>query len=242
MAASKWKRFADELEGDLPRLSCERRWGLLLRVLEEWDRTDLKEHLSRDTRKTIRERIKKLNIVAKRARHLSEALEKLDEKDRSAIMFQIIGPDTLSTGAGTLSLEERSKVNREKWADQTRRLTELKPYLLSLGSVEPKEIWKLKSSRRPPNLTAYLVLQDAAAIFEWLTGVTATRQVDRDDGTETGPFFQFAETLWPVIFEKRAPSLSNSLKNWAEWRSDYNERSALIDSIASRHPAWGIFE
>jgi hypothetical protein len=215
---------------DLPKPLCTRRCELLPRVLQEWDRTTLREHLSRGSRAKIRERIKKLDSVTELARLLREALEKLDDVERSVIVLQMIKAEP--------STEE---VRREEYDYRMARLFLLSEYLAKLGGVHPREIWKPQRGQ-PPNITAYLVLQDAAAIFEWLMGMMATREVDRDDGSETGSFFRFASILWPIVFGKGTTGLPSAMKNWAQWRSQYNERSALIANIALRHPAWGIFK
>jgi hypothetical protein len=126
---------------------------------------------------------------------------------------------------------------RNKFAelDQHSRL------LAQLATINPKAFWK-KGPGGPRNVKSYLVLQDAAAIYEWITGETATRNVDRDRGTDVSPFFQFASVLWPIIFEKDIRGLKAAMKNWAKWRKDHDERSVLVVNIALRHPDWGLFE
>jgi hypothetical protein len=223
----QWERCAESVRCVLPKPLCMPRCELLPQVLLEWDRSALEEHLSREPRAHIRKRIKKLDTVTKLARLLQEALDKLERVDRSAIVLQMI-----RAGRG---IEE---VNWKELAHRIARLEWLSEYLAKVGGVQTSEIWKLRPGQ-PPNLAPYLVLQDAAAIFEWLTGVKATRHVDRDNYTETGPFFQFASILWPIIFKKGTAGLPAAMKNWAEWRSEHNERSALIANIAARHPGWG---
>ena len=120
-------------------------------------------------------------------------------------------------------------------------LNQRSDYLAKLATIKPTEFWKFTRGQ-PRNVPAYLVLQDAAEIFEWLTRIKATREVSRDNGTETGPFFQFASILWPTIFGNGVAGLPAAIKNWAKWRSAYNEQSALIANLARRHPTWGIFE
>jgi hypothetical protein len=165
------------------------------------------------------------------AGQLLNALNAIKEHDRTAIIAQMIN-------AEGRRLKDISRVDLE---DQARRLEEELHFLAKLASISPKKYWNVRRGG-PRNLAAYLVLQDAAAIFEWFSGRRAARGVDRIDGTETGPFFRFASALWPVVFGKGAAGLSAALKNWALGRSRYSEQSALIANIALRHPTWGIFE
>jgi hypothetical protein len=136
-------------------------------------------------------------------------------------------------------------VSRYKVEMLKRRLEEERSFLARLAAIAPKG-WRTPSkSGQPRNYTAYLVLQDAAAIFEWFSGKKAARGVNRDDhGTrgETGPFFRFASVLWRLVFGRGIHGLPSAMKNWAQWRSHYKERSALIANINFRHPTWGIFK
>jgi len=63
----------------LPKGIDQRRLDLLPLVLNEWSRTDLREHLSRDTPATKRKRDAQLTKVEKYATHLRQALEALDQ-------------------------------------------------------------------------------------------------------------------------------------------------------------------
>jgi hypothetical protein len=227
---SEWQRCAEALQCVLPKPRCTRRCKLLPKILKEWARADLKEHLSRESRADIRKRIKRLDTVTKLARQLQEALDRLEQVDRSAIVLQMIRAEH-----GTEEISRDELIHREALLEW------LSDYLARVGGVQSAEIWK-RGLGQPANISAYLVLQDAAAIFEWLTGVQATREVDRDNHTETGPFFQFASILWPVIFRKGTAGLPAAMKNWAAWRKKYNERSALIVNIAARRPRWGLLK
>jgi len=128
-----------------------------------------------------------------------------------------------------------------EFSDQRARLTQEVDYLVKLGAITPNEHLQ-QSSGQPRNIVAYKVMLDAAAMFEWLTGTQPTREVDRIEGTETGPFFQFASILWPAVFRKGVAGLPAAMKNWATARSEHNEQSALIANINLRHPTWGVFE
>jgi hypothetical protein len=109
--------------------------------------------------------------------------------------------------------------------------------------MTPEVFWPPLKGPRPPTITANHVLQDAAAIFEWLTKTVATRETDRDTHSEKkSAFFRFASILWPVVFRKGTAGLPSAIKNWAGWRKEFGEHSPLIKNIALRHPTWGIFE
>ena len=58
--------------GSLPKGIDQRRLDLLPLVLNEWSRTDLREHLSRDIPATKRKRDAQLTKVGKYATHLRE--------------------------------------------------------------------------------------------------------------------------------------------------------------------------
>ena len=231
MVFSQWEQLAGALLKVLPRTTCARRRELLPHILEEWSCTDLREYFSRDSRAITQGRIKKLKTVKEKAQQLGEALNKLDEHDRGAVLAQMI----LADGRRV------EDISRADFTDRTARLEQEPDFLAKLGAIAPEEFWKFGPGQ-PPNLCAYLVLQDVAAIFEWLTGVRAARQVDRIEGSDAGPFFLFARLLWPAIFGNGVRGLSAALKNWAEWSSRYGERSALIANMDLRHRAWGVFQ
>jgi hypothetical protein len=203
-----WKQVAEALERTFPKPLPQKRCELLPRILDEWGRTDLRRHLSRESREIIRERIKRLKRVKARACRLSDALSEIDKLDQRTILVQMI----IAEG------RRLENVSRTEFSDRQ----------------APRG--------HPRNIAAYQVLQDAAAIFEWLTDARATRAVDRIKAIETGPFFRFASILWPVVFKKGVAGLSAAIKNWAAARSKYNERSALIANIAMRYPTWGVFD
>jgi hypothetical protein len=226
-----WKQVAEALERTFRKPPPQQRKELLPRILEEWGRTDLRRHLSRESRAIIRERIKRLEKIKSRARQLSDLLNEIDKMDQRNILAQMI----IAEG------RRPENVSRTEFSDRTARLSQEVDYLAKLGGIKLPKHW-LVSRGHPPNIAAYQVLQDAAAIFEWLTDTRATRVVDRIKETETGPFFRFASILWPVVFRKGVAGLPAAMKNWAAWRSKYNEQSALIANIAMRYPTWGVFD
>jgi hypothetical protein len=229
--APDWKQVAEALVRILPKPLPQHRRELLPRILEEWGRGDLREHLSRESRAMIRERINRLEKVKASARQLSDALDKLDECDQTTILIEMI----IAEG------KRFNDVSRNEFSLRQARLSQAFDYLGKLRAIAPKEYWQ-SSPGRPRNIAAYLVLQDIAAIFEWLTHTRATRAVDRIEAIETGPFFPFASILWRIVFRKGLAGLPAAMKNWAAGRSKYNERSPLVANIALRHPTWRVFE
>ena len=226
-----WQRLSDDLTHSLPKPPRKRQLKLLQQILREWSTTDLREHLSGESRAIIHCRIKRLENIKENARQLSEGLKKIDDDEKAAILAQMI----IAEGRRV------EDVSRVEFEDRSSRLTDCHLFLVHLAAIAPKEFWKLGPGH-PPNIPAYLVLQDAAAIFEWLTRKKATRVVGRIDNFESGPFLRFASILWPVVFKKDTDGLPAAMKKWARWRSKYDERSALIVNIALRHPEWGIFK
>ena len=220
--------FSDETIAEIEKtldlqLSSIRR-ERLKRILLEWGCTDLVEHLSREPRPILKKRVNRLEKVKKHGRELSKALSALEDKDLDGLLWR------------------GHYVSKTEYQRQRERLVEVSQFIANLGTIKPEAFWRLKGPR-PPTITAYLVLQDAASIFEWLTETSATREVDRDTHSEkNSPFFRFASILWPVVFGKGTTGLPSAIKNWAGWRREFGEHSPLISNIALRHPTWGVFE
>jgi hypothetical protein len=219
--------FSDEIIAEIERALDlnlpEIRNELLKRIFLEWGHVDLLEHLSREPRSILKKRIDRLVLVKTHARELSKALGALEPEDLGGLVWK------------------GKHVNNTEYKRQLERLAEVSQFIVELDTIAPEVFWPLKGPR-PPTITAYLVLQDAAAIFEWLTHTMATREVDRETGSEKSPFFRFASILWPVVFGKGIIGLPSAIQNWASWRKKYGEHSALITNIALRYPTWGILE
>jgi hypothetical protein len=221
----------------LPKGINQRRLDLLPLVLNEWSRTDLREHLSLESRATVRERYDQLTKIGKRANELRQALEAIDQRGMSWIAQEI-------------GREEGSPpftVSHERFAEMKERLREEGEFLLKLATATPRLTEEIKKEiehlgrKRPRNIRAYLVMKDLAAIFEWLTDGKATRVVSRTDYTETGPFWRFAESVWQVAFGTTR-GLKFAMKNWAEARKSYHEHSSFLYNLPLRRPEWRIFE
>ena len=221
------KAIADSL----PEPQSKQRQQLLPRILREWARSDLPVTLWMESREVTNKRVKRMEVLRRSAGKLLNALNAIEEHDRFSIIAQMI----IAEGS------RPRDVGRVEFDNRTRRLEEEFHFLSILAAISPKKYWNIKKGQ-PRNITAYLVLQDAAEIFEWFSGRRPTREVDRDDGTETGPFFRFASSVWPVVFGKGVAGLPAAMKNWGPTRERYGERSPVIANIDLRHPAWGVFE
>jgi hypothetical protein len=119
------------------------------------------------------------------------------------------------------------------------RINDESAFLAKLAAAAPAA-WR-RGRGRPRNITAYFVMNDIAAIYEWVTKMEATREVDRVSNKDSGPFWQFATTIWCVVFGGTT-GLSAAMKNWAGYRRKYGERSALMANLAIRNRAWRLFE
>jgi hypothetical protein len=214
----------------LPKGIDQRRLDLLPWFLNEWSRTYLREHLSRDTAATKRKRDAQLTKVGKYATHLRQALEAIDQRDKSWIA-QEIGREE---GSSLFS------VSRERHAEMEERLRQEDDFLRKLAAATLTLIEEDKPGPGGPrNIRAYLVMMDLVAIFEWLTGRKATREVDRDLGKDTGPFWHFAAAVWPHVFGEGRYGLSAAMKNWKKWHSRYGEESPFVRNMAMSHPDMG---
>jgi hypothetical protein len=174
-----WEQAAEAIVRILPKPLSQHRCELLPRILEEWGSTDLPHHLARESRVIIRKRIEMLKKVKSSAHQLSDALKKLDTRDQTTLLMQM----TIAEGKSILD------VSPAQFSDQQARLSQEIDYLEMLGAIRPTELLEV-SRGQPRNIIAYKVLQDAAAIFEWLTETQATREVDRTDGTETRTYLK----------------------------------------------------
>lgn len=181
------ERAVELIKASLPAEIDQRRIDLLPLVLNEWGCTDLHEHLSRDIPATKRKRDAHLTKVGKYATHLRQALEAIDQPGKSWIAQEI--------GREEGSPPFPFNVSHERRAEMKERLRQEDDFLRKLTAATATIIEEDKRGRgQPRNIRAYLVMKDLAAIFEWLTDRKATRGVDRIDHTETGQFWQFADS------------------------------------------------
>src|SRR5262245_19538384 len=228
------ERAIEQIRASLPKGIDQRRLDLLPQVLNEWSRTDLREHLSREARATSRKRYAQLTKVGKCATHLRQAFEALDLRGWVWIAQEI--------GREEGSPPFPFTVSRERHAEMEERRRQEHDFLRKLAAATQTLIEEDKRGRgQPRNIRAYLVMLDLAAIFELLTDRKAARGVDRTDHTETGPFWSFAESVWQVVFGTTR-GLTAAMKKWAEARKLYHEHSSFLLNLPLRRPEWGIFE
>jgi len=210
-----------------------RKLQLLPRILRDWAANDLAEILDTENSETHRARIKRLHALAHCASGLLDALGVINKSDDD---FWVIH-EMAKAKSGRLIPQNRNQLKK--------RLDEERAFLeeLSSASKAALAIWK-KGKGHPRNIKTSLVIRDIAALFHWLTGNRATRQVSRDDGSPTGPFWDFAAALWPIIFGEGDDGLQAAMKNLEKARRNKlkGTLSPVLANIAMRHPTWRVFE
>jgi hypothetical protein len=112
----------------LPKDIDQRRLDLLPQVLDEWSRTELREHLSRESRATVRTRNNRLKKVKNCATRLRQALEAIDQRGMSWIAQEI----------GREEGHELFSVSHEKLTEMKERLREEGEFLLKLAAATPR--------------------------------------------------------------------------------------------------------
>src|SRR5262249_6230950 len=154
-----------------------------------WSVHYLPEHLSRESCATVRKRFASILKLGKRAKEFRQSLDATDPRARAWIAL-------------VMAREQGSLSSLEKVAEIEEQLTQERDFHSNLAAATTKLMEEKPPSLRSRNIRAYLVMMDLAAIFEWLTYRKATREVDRNCGKETGPFWDFAATVWPSVFGK----------------------------------------
>jgi hypothetical protein len=213
----------------LPEDIDQGRAALLPSIIKEWNANILPEYSWSKPPANIKDRVRRTKSVGVKAEQLLKALKALDGRDRFAIAFAIAKSEERKFSA-------MSKAEHELLL---RRISDEIAFLRILRQAA-LQAWKRKRGG-PRNITAYLFLQDAAALFEWLTDKKATRGVDRIDNSETGPFWRVVSVLWPLMIGTKG-GLPSAMKNWAAARNKFGERSALMANMHLRHPTWGVFK
>lgn len=210
----------------LPNDVDPRRLELLPQILREWARVDLPDHFSWESAASQRQRHARLTKVGKIAASLLRATEDLDERDRWHLVARIGNTE------GQPFHQAASDENR-------RRLDEGFEFIATIAGAAGKPLSRPRRGQ-PRNIPAYLVTQDLAAIYEYLTQNEATRIVDRTSHAECGPFYDFVAAIWPVVFGQGDHGLAAAIRNWAPWW--HCEKSPVIANIGLRHPECGIFK
>jgi hypothetical protein len=225
--------FVQRLADSLPQPLTPSRRELLPLILCEWSNNELQRRLSWPSSAMLQERRESLKALAKCARRF---LKEVDKGNR---------PRDADVAWAMLSDSWPSVSFVDDLAAQTKRLEDLFHCLRDIAAILP-----LGKAGGPKKIHPYLVLQDAAAIFEWYSGRKAARGVrvkqhgesGKARATEGGPFHRFASVLWPALFGDGTHGLPAAMKNWASWRDKHGERSALMANIDLRHREWGVFD
>ena len=221
----------------LPGCTDDRKRQLVPMILAEWGRIDIGEYLSLPLSQQVRAEHGALEKVASCANKLARALSSLGPGSRSAVAYHL---SKGKVGAET-ALEWYYGIR-----DTDRRLGEMPARLDRLSAAVTATAVEWGSPRpRRGSAIHYLILKDLAAIFEFATEQWSGRRVHTDAhvdaGQDYGPFWHFANTIWPMVFGS-TNGLSYAVKFWAKARERHGEGSAVIANMDLRHPEWRIFE
>jgi len=140
---------------------------LLPRVLREWVEVDLADYASQEaSRASAPDRPDRCRRVARRSEELLNAID------------AVIEADDLGLIAVELGRADESIPMREKYGHFSQKLMDHRDFLNHLqAAVESLQNQLKRGPGQPRNMTAYLVLLDLAAIFKWVTGIKARREV-----------------------------------------------------------------
>jgi len=186
-------------------------------MLDYWCEYTLPNHKFM-SEKPSAEAIKRLKGVSKALIALNASIAALDKEDVQFGIFPLV-------------LERTSSWRRSNIDEVT---DEVFQALALLSSFESSIAHSIKpKAGRPRNSFGYLVVLDLAAIFEWFTGTDATRQVDRINGLEIGPFRKFVESAWSEVIEPKRKTPEASFKNWAANKAI--EKSKKSNRPSSKH-------
>lgn len=229
-------KFSDReiklIQRSLPNAIPARKLRLLPLILQAWGCSVLPEHLFDEPIAVARKRSKQLQSVAGLATELSSALQAVKSNGDQFLIIR----EMLSASGTPIQTGARKGLEN--------RIAQECAFLDELASAANLSLASSKMGRgRPNNIPASLVIMDLAAIFTWLTGRTATRQVSRDNGDPAGPFWNFAAAIWPVIFGKGDDGLQAAIKKLAAARAKkLSTKSPVLHNMAISHPEWRIFD
>jgi hypothetical protein len=203
---------------------------LLPMVLREWAATDLQEHLAREPKESIAQRIEHLESIARAYADAADLLESLDERGLIGLKLTMTNSPGAVASEGERFDEASGVIQREP--DRLRQI--------AVAARGASKIWR-RARGRPRNLVGNWILLDLAEIYEWLVGQEASRRTNREEGVDTGPFWDFASAVWPIVFGSD-DGLSHGLKSWASYRKKYAPSLPLINNMDRRHPEWRLFD
>jgi hypothetical protein len=199
-------QFSEEALGaiaaTLPSDTDPARSALLPQILRAWAAEDLREHLSRDGRISVRQRDKRLRAVAAQAQKLIDAIKALDDTGTFEIALK---PQVRR--AGTSLWETDITAAKQRRDNAISWLVDLIEIFNESNRKEPK---------LPPDEAAqyFLIILDLAAIFQLISGEEPTRRVD-ECGKTYGPFSDFVASVWVQIFGNNR-GLSYAIRVWAD--------------------------
>lgn len=179
-------------------------------MLDYWCEYSLPNHVHMLEKPSV-ETIKRLKKASKALLALNASIDVLDGEDVQFGIFSLV-------------MERTGFWRRSDIDEVTDEVFQALAVLSSFESSIAQSI-KLKAGR-PRNNFGYLVVLDLAAIFEWFTGTDATRQVDREEGFEIGPFRTFSETVWYEVFNAEGLWFETSFKNWSVNKAKENSKKS----------------
>ena len=212
----------DQIARALPASASAHRLSLLPNVLREWAENYLPEYIDlADSRSSTVEQTKRLAKIGGAA---------------GVLQKRVMEADDLSLIALEMARTAKPVPTRDRLEHFIQTLSDL---IAAVASLQKR----MKSSPgQPRNIIAYLVLRDIAAIYGWVTGDKAHREVHRVHGTEIGAFYQFAAAIWPLVFSSADDGLPAAMKNWSIARRQFREASPLLINIRMNHPSWRILD
>ena len=231
----------EQLMAALPGCTDERKQQLIPKILAEWGSIDVEEYLNRPPPEEVRAQRKLLEKLASFADNLAQVLSSLSPGLRFAVAYQFAKGE-VSNEVGHETAQAWHNRIREAYfrlGDEPARLKRLE-----VAVTETAAHWDPPPLRRP-SVTRNLILKDLAAILEFATEQWSGRRVRTDAhvdaGQDYGPFWEFANAVWPMIFGS-TNGLRYAIKFWATARAKHRELSAVIANMDLRHPEWRIFQ
>jgi hypothetical protein len=217
------KEAIDAIAAALPSGTDPARSALLPNILCAWAEEDLHEHLSRGGRAAARVREKQLRWIGAQAQKLIDAVEALDHLGSLKAAFQ---PQMRRAGTGLWDTDIGAAKQRRDQAVS---------WLVDLAEIfDGSENEAASGGPEPDKKTCYfLVILDLAAIFELVSGKEATRRVDPSSGKTSGPFVDFAASVWVQIFEN-SRGLSYGIRVWADEMSRQRKAAEAAVKEATR--------
>ena len=211
----------------LPAGLNDRRLELLPKMVDEWRQIYLPRYRSITSSRSAAASLRRLKLIKTSSEKLSRTLRARQADDEFWIAREL-------TSRAERLIGTRSKNYLNDYYAMSAELAR--------AAGQAVKNFGIKRGR-PRNDLAALVLMDIAAIYEWITGQTATRRVGRATGKDEGPFWEFASVLWALAFDKGTEGLSSAIKAWAAAvkKKEKGTRSPLIANFDLRHPEWQIF-